>query len=212
VLSHDQDVFSFEFAALDFNSPQSIKYAYKMEGFDIDWIETNDRRFATYTNLDPGTYYFKVKSTNSDGVWNSEAASIRLIINPPWWATLWAYGLYAVLIILGLLAIRRFEMSRTKLRNELRLREIEAKQKSKLEEMKSRFFANLSHEFRTPLTLIKGPVELLKNKITGRSEQEQIDIIERNSEKLKELIDQLLELSQLENASVPLKARTRRFN
>ena len=207
VLSHDQDVFSFEFAALDFNSPRSIKYAYKMEGFDIDWIITNDRRFATYTNLDPGTYYFKVKSTNSDGVWNSEVASIRLVINPPWWATLWAYGLYTILIIIGLFAIRRFEMNRTKLRNELRLREFEADQFSKLEEMKSIFFANLSHEFRTPLTLIKGPVELLKNRITGRSEQEQIDIIERNSEKLKELIDQLLELSQLENASVTLKAQ-----
>ncbi|HSL90298.1 MAG TPA: ATP-binding protein, partial [Ignavibacteriaceae bacterium] len=204
VLSHDQDVFSFEFAALDFNSPQSIKYAYKMEGFDIDWIESESRRFATYTNLDPGTYIFKVKSTNSDGVWNSEVASISLIITPPWWATLWAYGLYFVLIILGLLAIRRFEINRTKLRNELKLREFEAKQKSQLEEVKSRFFANLSHEFRTPLTLIKGLVELLKNKITGVSEQEQIDIIERNSDKLKELIDQLLELSQLENASVPL--------
>lgn len=203
-LSYNENVFSFEFAALDFNSPRSIKYAYKMEGFDIDWIETNDRRFATYTNIDPGTYYFKVKSTNADGVWSSEVASISLIITPPWWATLWAYGLYFVLIMLGLLAIRRFEMSRTKLRNELRLREIEANQNSKLEEMKSRFFANLSHEFRTPLTLIKGPVELLKNKITGRSEQEQIDIIERNSDKLKELIDQLLELSQLENASVLL--------
>ncbi|MBS4036323.1 MAG: response regulator [Ignavibacterium sp.] len=207
VLSHDQDVFSFKFAALDFNSPQSIKYAYKMEGFDIDWIETDGRRFATYTNLDPGTYFFKVKATNADGVWNSEAASIMLIITPPWWATLWAYGLYMFLIILGLLAIRRFEMSRVKLRNELRLRNYEAEQKSQLEETKSRFFANLSHEFRTPLTLIKGPVEILKNKITGRSEKEQIDIIERNSEKLKELIDQLLELSQLENASVPLKAQ-----
>jgi signal transduction histidine kinase len=203
-LSYNQDVFSFEFAALDYNSPQSIKYAYKLEGFDIDWIESGNRRFATYTNLNPGTYYFKVKSTNADGVWSSEVASISLIITPPWWATLWAYGLYTVLIILGLLAIRRFEMNRTKLRNELKLREFEAKQKSQLEEMKSRFFANLSHEFRTPLTLIKGPVELLKNKITGRSEQEQIDIIERNSKKLKELIDQLLELSQLENASVPL--------
>lgn len=207
VLPHNLDVFSFEFAALDFNSPQSIKYAYKLEGFDIDWIESDDRRFATYTNLDPGTYYFKVKSTNADGVWNSEVASISLIITPPWWATLWAYGLYTFLIILGLLAIRRFEMNRTKLRNELKLREFESKQRSQLEEMKSRFFANLSHEFRTPLTLIKGPVELLKNRTTGRSEQEQINIIERNSEKLKELIDQLLELSQLENSSVPLRTR-----
>lgn len=206
-LSHSQDVFSFEFAALDYNSPQSIKYAYKMEGFDEDWIENENRRFVSYTNLNPGKYIFKVKSTNADGVWNNEFVSLQVIINSPWWATLWAYGFYTILIIIGLLAIRRFEMSRVKLRNELRLHEYEAKQKSQLEEMKSRFFANLSHEFRTPLTLIKGPVELLKNKISNKSDIEQIDIIQRNSEKLKELIDQLLELSQLENSSVPLKTR-----
>lgn len=207
ILTYDQNVFSIEFAALDYNSPQSIQYAYQMEGFDENWIENENRRFITYTNLNPGKYIFKVKSTNADGVWNNESVLLEVIINSPWWATLWAYGFYTILIVLGLLAIRKFEMNRTKLRNELRLREYEAKQKSQLEEMKSRFFANLSHEFRTPLTLIKGPVELLKNKISNQSDFEQIDIIERNSEKLKELIDQLLELSQLENSSVPLKAR-----
>lgn len=206
-LSHNQDVFSFEFSALDYNSPQSIQYAYKMEGFDEDWIETENRRFVTYTNLNPGKYIFNVKSTNADGVWSNETVSLEVKINSPWWATLWAYGFYTILIIIGLLAIRRFEMNRTKLRNELRLREYEAKQKSQLEEMKSRFFANLSHEFRTPLTLIKGPIELLKNKISNASDFEQIDIIQRNSEKLKELIDQLLELSQLENTSLPLRTR-----
>ncbi|MFO7526014.1 MAG: hybrid sensor histidine kinase/response regulator transcription factor, partial [Ignavibacteriaceae bacterium] len=206
-LEYNQDVFSFEFSALDFNSPQSIQYAYRMEGFDENWIESGNRRYATYTNLDPGVYIFKVKATNSDGVWNSEQATLKVIISPPWWATLWAYGLYTILIILGLLAIRRFEMNRTKLRNELQMREHEAKQKTQLEEMKSRFFANLSHEFRTPLTLIKGPVELLKNNISDSLRSEQISIIERNSEKLKELIDQLLELSQLENSSVPLRKR-----
>jgi signal transduction histidine kinase/ligand-binding sensor domain-containing protein/DNA-binding response OmpR family regulator len=207
ILTYDQNVFSIEFAALDYNSPQSIQYTYKMEGFDEDWLENENRRFVTYTNLNPGKYIFKVKSTNADGVWNDETVSLEVIIDSPWWATLWAYGFYTILIVLGLLAIRKFELNRTKLRNELRLREFEAKHKSQLEEMKSRFFANLSHEFRTPLTLIKGPVELLKNKISNQSDFEQIEIIERNSEKLQELIDQLLELSQLENSSVPLKAR-----
>lgn len=205
-LAYNQDVFSFEFSALDFNSPQSIQYAYKMEGFDSDWTESGNRRYATYTNLDPGIYNFKIKSTNADGIWNDDAVSLRIIINPPWWATLWAYGLYTLLIIFGLLAIRRFEMNRTKLRNELRLSEFEAKQKTQLEEMKSRFFANLSHEFRTPLMLIKGPLENLKNININKNISDDVELIDRNSLKLQKLIDELLELSQLESASIPVKA------
>lgn len=206
ILDYNQDVFSFEFSALDFNSPQSIQYAYMMEGFDSDWTESGNRRYATYTNLDPGIYNFKVKSTNADGIWNDDPASLRVIINPPWWATPWAYGVYTVLIILGLLAIRRFEMNRTKLRNELRLSEYEVKQKSQLEEMKSRFFANLSHEFRTPLMLIKGPLENIKNINVNKNISDDVDLIDRNSLKLQKLIDELLELSQLESASISVKA------
>jgi signal transduction histidine kinase/DNA-binding response OmpR family regulator/sugar lactone lactonase YvrE len=207
ILSHNQDVFSFEFAALDYNSSQSIEYAYKMEEFDKDWIESGKRRFVTYTNLDPGKYEFKVKSTNADGIWSDRVTSLKIVMSPPWWKTLWAYGLYIVLIFLGLIGIRRFELNRAKLRNELKLREFEVRKKTELEEVKSRFFANLSHEFRTPLMLIKGPLEQLKNSITSKDDSESIDLIDRNSNRLKELIDQLLELSQLEKAAIPIKAR-----
>ena len=207
ILPFNKDVFSFEFAAMDYNSSQSIQYAYKMEGFDDDWINSEDRRFVTYTNLDPGTYTFMVKATNSDGVWNSDYAWVKLIVKPPWWQTSWAYISYSLLIILGLLAIRRFEMNRTRLRNELKMKQVEAEQKTKLEVIKSRFFANLSHEFRTPLMLIKGPVEQLKAGGPKHDYYGSIDLIERNSERLKELIDQLLELSQLEKAAIPLKAK-----
>ena len=206
ILSHDQDVFSFEFASLDFNSSESIEYAYKMEGFDNDWIESGKRRFVTYTNFDPGKYEFKLKSTNADGVWIDNVTSLRIIMNPPWWKTFWAYGLYIVLIFLGLFGIRRFELNRAKLRNELRLREFEVRKKSELEELKSRFFANLSHEFRTPLMLIKGPLEQIKSERNESRILSNINLIERNSDRLKKLIDQLLELSQLEKAAIPLKA------
>lgn len=206
-LSHNQDIFSFEFAALDFNSSESIQYAYMLEGFDKDWIYSGSRRFVTYTNLDPGNYIFKVKATNADGVWSKNITALKLIMDPPWWRTPLAYTLYAVLIILGLLGIRRFEMNRTKLRNELKMREFEVKKKSELEELKSRFFANLSHEFRTPLMLIKGPLEQLKTGKVNDSYYENISLIERNSNRLKVLIDQLLELSHLEKAAIPLKAK-----
>ncbi len=205
-LSPDQDVFSIEFAALDYNSPKSIEYAYKMEGFDSDWVESGNRRFVTYTNLDPGNYIFKVKSTNAYGVWTNNETLLNILVNPPWWRTIWANIAFVFLIVLGLYAIRRFELNRTKLRNELEMKEFEVKQKSELEEIKSRFFANLSHEFRTPLMLIKGPLEQLKNKKEPNT-SESIDLIERNSNRLKELIDQLLELSQLEKAAIPLKAK-----
>ena len=98
-LSHKQNVFSFQFAALDYNNPSSIKYAYKMEGFDKGWIQSGTRRFITYTNLNPGKYTFKVKSTNSDGIWNSNETSLAVIITPPWWQTGWAILLYFICLL-----------------------------------------------------------------------------------------------------------------
>jgi signal transduction histidine kinase/DNA-binding response OmpR family regulator/streptogramin lyase len=207
IIPFSQNVFSFEFAALDYNSPQSIQYSYMMEGFDDDWVSAGNRRFITYTNLNSGSYIFKVKATNSDGVWSDNYKSISVIINPPWWRTSWAYVIYVFLIIGGLYTARRIEMNRSRLRNELKMREYEAKKRAELENLKSRFFANLSHEFRTPLTLIRGPIEELINKKAGDNQEEYLNLIKRNSEKLQELIDQLLELTQLENASIPLKAK-----
>ena len=207
VLAYSQNVFSFQFAALDYNSPQSIHYAYQMEGFDKEWVYTDDRRFISYTNLDPGTYQFKVKATNSDGVWNNNFKSITIIINQPWWRTGWAYAFYVLLIIVGIFTARKIETNRARLRNELKMREFEAKKQRELEIIKARFFANLSHEFRTPLTLIKGPIDELISGVSKENQQEYFELIKRNSEKLQELIDQLLELTQLENAAIPLKAR-----
>ena len=204
-LSHKQNVFSFQFAALDYNNPASIKYAYKMEGFDKGWIQSGTRRFITYTNLNPGKYTFKVKSTNSDGIWNSNETSLAVIITPPWWQTGWAILLYFIVFVLGVWAIFKFQNYRTKLQHELKFRELESYHLREIEQMKSRFFANLSHEFRTPLMLIKGPLEEL---LRGRIKENLTDyykMLLRNTEKLQQLIDQLLELSQLESESIPLK-------
>ncbi len=204
-LSHKQNVFSFQFSALDYNNPASIKYAYKMEGFDKDWIQSGTRRFITYTNLNPGKYTFKVKSTNSDGIWNSNETSLAVVITPPWWQTGWAILLYFIVFVLGVWAIFKFQNYRTKLQHELKFRELESYHLREIEQMKSRFFANLSHEFRTPLMLIKGPLEEL---LRGRIKENLTDyykMLLRNTEKLQQLIDQLLELSQLESESIPLK-------
>ncbi len=212
ILNYNQNTFTLYFSATDYNVSGLINYSYLMDGFDKDWITTDHRNYAVYTNLNSGSYVFKVKSTNSDNIWNETPAEIKIIIKPPWWRTTWAYFIYIFLIVAGLFAVGKFQVSRTELRNELKMREFEAKKLQELENLKSRFFANLSHEFRTPLMLIKGPVEQLKNEfaqsnLNGNGCEEQLNIIYRNSQKLQELIDQLLELSQLEAASIPLKAR-----
>lgn len=205
-LSYDQNVFTFKFASLDYNSPEQINYMYKLEGFDDSWIKSGNKQTATYTNLNEGTYIFKVRATNSDGQWSSNEASLKLVINAPWWRSFWAYVIYFIIIGSGLYAIRRFEMNRNRLRNELELRDLESRKLKEIEKIKSRFFTNLSHEFRTPLMLIKGPVEQL---LAGNNnnQTEHLRLIERNSRKLQNLIDQLLELSQLEASSIELKAR-----
>lgn len=205
ILSYTQNVFSIQFAALDYKSPKSIQYSYMMEGFDNDWIHSGSRRYATYTNLNPGKYVFKVRSTNSDGVWTDNIAELKVIVTPPWWQTPWAIGLYVLIFVLGVWGIIKFQEYRTRSQRELKMQEFETHHLREIEKMKSRFFANLSHEFRTPLTLMKGPSEQL---ISGRIKDNLTDyyiMLLRNTGKLQNLIDQLLELSQLEAETIPLK-------
>ena len=205
ILNHNQNVFSFQFSAFDYNSPSSISYSYMMEGFDKNWVNGGSRRFVTYTNLNPGKYTFKVRSTNSDGVWSDNTRSIAITITPPWWQTGWAILLYFVVLVAGIWGIVKFQANRVKLQNELRIREFESYHLREIEQMKSRFFANLSHEFRTPLLLIKGPLESLLNGKIKENVSDYYRLLLRNIEKLQTLIDQLLELSQLEAESIPLK-------
>lgn len=205
-LSYNQNIFSFQFSSTDYNNPTSIKYAYILKGFDKDWIYSDDRRFVTYTNLNPGEYDFMVKATNSDGVWSENAAIVKIKIYPPWWRTIWAYFIYIFLFLFGILTIRKLELNRAKLLNNLRLKEFEAEKLREIEEIKSRFFANISHELRTPLMLIKGPLDELFNYASSESAKELTMLAIRNSNKLKTLIDQLLELAQLDSAQIPVKA------
>ena len=205
-LSYNENVFSFQFTATDYNNPSTIKYAYMMKGFDKDWNFTENRRFVTYTNLNPGEYEFLVKATNSDGLWNDVPTVVKIIISPPWWRTVWAYIAYIFLFFTGILTIRRLEINKAKLLNEIKMKNFEAEKLREVEAMKSRFFANISHELRTPLMLIKGPIDELLNKNSNAKVSELAELAARNSEKLKSLIDQLLELTQLESAKIPVKA------
>ncbi|MFQ5797448.1 MAG: ATP-binding protein, partial [Bacteroidota bacterium] len=207
VLSHKDNVFSFEFAALDYNAPEKNQNAYMMEGFDEDWIYSGTRRFATYTNLDPGEYVFRVRGSNNDGIWNEEGTSVRIIITPPWWQTWWAYTVYVILIVAVLYGIRRFEVNRERLAHDLKLQRFEAEKLREFDQMKSRFFANISHEFRTPLTLILGPLKKLTSGDSQGDAKEQFRMMLRNGQRLLRLINQLLDFSKLEAGRMSLQAR-----
>ena len=206
-LTHNDYVFSFEFAALDFFLPQNVRYAYKMEGFDEDWTYVNsDRRFATYTNLSPGGYTFKVKSTNHDGVWDETGRDLAIIISPPWWKTGWAFSSYGLILIFILYLVRTFDLKRQRLRHQLELEHEHAQKLEEVDIMKSRFFANISHEFRTPLTLILGPAEQMLSDHTNEGVKKNANLIKRNANNMLRLINQLLDLSKIDSGKLRLKA------
>jgi signal transduction histidine kinase/ligand-binding sensor domain-containing protein/DNA-binding response OmpR family regulator len=205
-LSHNENTFSFEFAALDYTNPKKNQYAYMMEGFDKDWIYTDaSRRFATYTNLDPGEYIFRVKGSNNDGIWNQEGISIAVTILPPWWATTWAYAIYLLLALSIIYFTWKLQLKRIRIKNDYEMSKFEAKKLHEVDEMKSRFFANISHEFRTPLTLILGPVKELIKTEKETKKKEELKIVRRNADRLCGLVNQLLDLSKLEAGKMTLK-------
>jgi len=205
-LSYKEDVFSFEFAALHYALPEKNQYAYKMEGFDKEWNYVGHKRTATYTNLDPGEYVFRVKGSNKDDVWNEEGTSLKITITPPWWLTWWASTLLGLVILGMLYSLRRYELNRQHWKHDMELERVKSQKLTELDRLKSAFFANISHEFRTPLTLILGPLENLRS---GRFEghpDKQYGIMQRNAQRLLRLINQLLDLSKLEAGKLTLEA------
>lgn len=207
VLNHRQSVFTFEFAALNYVFSEKNRYAFMMEEFEKEWNYVGNQRSATYTNLDPGDYVFRVKGTNNDGVWNEKGVAINIKILSPWWETSWAYLFYFLFLSLVLISIWRFQLNRARIKHELALEHLHAEKLEEINRMKSRFFSNVTHEFRTPLTLIMGPLQqIFARDISGKF-RDQCNIIMRNSQKLYHLINQLLDLSKLEAGFMPLGAR-----
>ena len=199
VLSYDQSVFSIEFAALNYTQSEKNQYAYLLEGFDEEWNDIGHRRRVTFTNLDPKTYTLRVKASNNDGLWNEEGRSIRIIITPPWWRTWWAYMLWALLIVSSIAALFRFRLNRLRLQDQLRIEHQEAERLQEINQIKSEFFSNITHEFRTPLSLILGPVETLLEKHKTPDSQKLLGFVRQNAHRLLKLINQLLDFSKLES-------------
>jgi signal transduction histidine kinase/ligand-binding sensor domain-containing protein/DNA-binding response OmpR family regulator len=206
VLSHDENFISFDFAVLDYTAPKKNNYAYKLDGLDNNWNYVGNRNFAHYTNVSPGDYVFCVKGSNNNGVWNEEGVSIRIIITPPWWQTWWSYTIYACFLVGLIYILRRYELNRQRLKHNWELKQMEAEKYKEIDRMKSRFFANISHEFRTPLTLIVGPAKDISEKTKDVDIKRRAGIIKRNASRLYGLVNQLLDLSKLEAGELKLKA------
>ncbi len=205
-LAYGDQTLTFEFVALNFRNAQKNQYAYKLEGAQEEWVYLGNQRSITFTNLAPGNYNLRVKGSNNDGIWNEEGASLKIIIHPPWWRTWWAYALYALFALSLLYGARRYELNRQNLKHDLQLEHLEAEKLQEVDRLKSRFFASISHEFRTPLTLISGPVkQLLTGEFKGDI-REQYHLILRNCNRLLRLVNQLLDLSKLESGKMVLQA------
>ncbi len=205
-LKYHQNHFSFEFAALDYVNPQQNQYAYMLEGYDEDWIYSGNRNFVNYTGVPPGEYTFRVKGSNNDGLWNETGNSIRMTISPPPWKTWWAYTIYGIAFISLIIAWRRYDLKRQKLKQALEIEQVEAEKLKELDKMKSQFFANISHEFRTPLTLILGPLEKFSKKVRAEEDLQDLNIMQRNARRMQTLINQLLNLSKIESGQMKLQA------
>ncbi|GAA5022175.1 hybrid sensor histidine kinase/response regulator [Marivirga lumbricoides] len=202
-LKYDENLFSVEFAALDFLQPSKNKYRYKLEGFDQQWRSTtSDLRKVTYTNLDPGNYKLRVQAANNDGVWNKEGAELKIVVLPPFYKTTLAYISYAILLILILYFSRRNIIQKQHKNFQIEQEKREAAYLHKMDLMKISFFTNINHEFKTPISLILASIEKLRTYDLREQSKEQINSIHKSAQKLLRLINQILDLGNIKNESL----------
>ncbi|MBN2165995.1 MAG: response regulator [Marinilabiliaceae bacterium] len=205
VLSYYDKVFSLSFALLDFNAPKNNQFAYKLDGFDDDWNYVANRNLATYTDLKSGTYQFNVKGCNSSGVWSLTTRSLTIIITPPWWQTDLAYVSYFVFILLLLSFLYYRVKIRLKMRQDRALRKIKIEKDHELSNLKLQFFTNITHELRTPLSLILAPLEeMINDKRMQEYYRRNMELIKKNANRLLRLINQLMEFRKIENAKMDM--------
>ncbi|RYG52124.1 MAG: response regulator, partial [Chitinophagaceae bacterium] len=205
VLPYNKNYLSIEFAAMQFNEPMKVQYRYMLKGADNAWHESGTNNIATYTQLRPGKYTLRMNATGLNGVWSNEVRELPIIIRPPFWANWWAYGFYLLVAALLVKLYLQYHKRRLKEQQQRAFEQKEAERLKELDAIKDRFFSNITHEFRTPLTLILTPLEKLQQdrslpeKTTGV-----INTISRNAKQLLQLVNEFLDFSKLNTGQLKL--------
>lgn len=205
-LAYGDEMFSIDFAALSYVSPEKNKYAYRLEGFDKDWVYVGNEHRATYTNLPAGTYTFRVKATNNDGVWSKQEARLKIVIHPPFWWSLPAKVLYLLLIGYLIYLFTHMRLRKEKRRHQREMQQLSDKKEKEMKDARLQFFTMIAHEIRTPVSLIIGPLESLKtdwakvsSEVKGAAAMTtSLDVIDRNAQRLLNLVNQLLDFNKVQ--------------
>lgn len=196
-LNYNENMFSIEFAAL--NLLRNNQYAFKLDGYDKNWIYTGtDNHKVTYSNIDPGNYVFRIKATNNTGGWSNNEKQINIIVKPQLWKTPGAYLLYLLTIIGLIYLFRKYTLDKAKMRFEVELQKKETERILVLDSVKTKFFTNVSHEFRTPLSLILTPLNRIISNTPDPGQKKQLQMVQRNAKRLLNLVNQLLDFRKME--------------
>ncbi len=214
-LEFEDNFFAFEFAVLNFRRPDRNRYRYRLEGLDEDWVDPGARRYASYTNVPPGEYLFRVKGSNNDGLWNEEGTSVRLQIHPPPWRSWWAYGIYLAALVAAVAAGARWHRSRRERSRAVaehereihrRLRQADRQKSELIGELEAknteleRFTYTVSHDLKSPLLTIKGFLGLVRKDASAGDEkrlEHDLERLEAAADKMTGLLDDLLQLSRV---------------
>ncbi len=197
-LKSDEKNFTLHFSAMNYIHPEKSRYRHRLKGLETEWTETRNGGTVSYSNLSPGKYELEVFASNNDGIFTTEPISMKIIVEPPFWMTWWAYILYSLTILSLLWMILHFNFKKQKKKFDHEQRILEAKRMHDMDEMKFRFFTDVSHEFRTPLTLVINPIEKLYNEATEPEQKSLLSIARKNATGLLELVNQLLDFRKLD--------------
>ena len=204
-LNHDENIFAVSFSSMNYLNPEKSSFQYKLEGFSNDWTNLTEPPFeVTFTNLDPGKYQLLVKASSIDGIPGSETAALDIEVLAPFWKTGVAYLIYSLSFLLLLGVTWRWFVNKERLRIKRQGEIKEIQRRAELDQMKSRFFTNVSHEFRTPLTLILAPIEKLREEYVEGSTNFHLKTIQKNALKLLTLVNQLMDIRNIEMQSIQL--------
>lgn len=199
-LNYKQSSFSFDFAALSYTASEMNMYAYKLENFDSDWIYLKNKNRVTYSNIKPGKYTFRVKASNSDGKWSDQETTVDIVISPPFWKSIWAYIFYTLVTAAAVYVLINSNHKKQRKQNLQKQEKYEREKEIEVYNAKIDFFTNIAHEVRTPLTLIKSPLEyILYNDPEEKEIHENLLVMEKNTNRLLDLISQLLDFRKVES-------------